>query len=112
MPDIVATFRKVSTKSDQAQVTVFLSFIERTSTEAAEQAPPQRAESAQAAGATNDHEQVAWRTPIDDERWRLRVRGADGSCATSIRAGGDAPDTRDSFVKPGSERPFYTAVHG
>jgi hypothetical protein len=31
--------------------------------------------------------------------------------ATSIRAGGNAPDTRDSFVKPGSERPFYTAVH-
>jgi transposase len=45
------------------------------------------------------------------QSWRLRVRGADGSRATSIRAGGDAPDTRDSFVKPGSERPFYTAVH-
>jgi hypothetical protein len=24
---------------------------------------------------------------------------------------GDAPDTRDLFVKPGSERPFYTTVH-
>ena len=53
---------------------------------------------------------TAWHTPITDESWRLRVRGADGSRATSIRAGGDAPDTRDFFVKPGSERPFYTTV--
>ncbi len=30
--------------------------------------------------------------------------------ATSIRACGNAPDTRDSFVKLGSERPFYTPV--
>ena len=89
----------------------FLLLIERTSTEAAEQTPHPRAGSAQAAGVTNGHGQVAWRTPINDESWRLRVRGADGSRATSIRAGGHAPDTRDSFVKPGSERPFYTAVH-
>ena len=93
------------------RITVLFSFIERTSTEAAEQTPRPSAGSAQAAGATNDQAQVAWRTPITDESWRLRVRGADGSRATSIRAGGDAPDTRDSFVKPGSERPFYTTVH-
>lgn len=75
------------------RATIFLSFIERTSIEAAEQTPRPRAGFAQAAGATNDHAQVAWRTPITDESWRLRVRGADGSRATSIRAGGDAPDT-------------------
>ena len=39
----------------------FFLFIERTSTEAAEQTPRPRAGSAQAAGATNDHAQVAWR---------------------------------------------------
>jgi hypothetical protein len=93
------------------RVSVFFFFIERTFAEAAEQTPRPRAGSAQAAGATSGHGQVAWRTPINDESWRLRVRGADGSRATSIRAGGHAPDTRDSFVKPGSERPFYTAVH-
>ena len=94
------------------RVTVFFAFIERTSTKAVEQTPRPRAGSAQAAGATNDHAQVAWCAPITDESWRLRVRGADGSRATSIRAGGHAPDTRDFFVKPGSERPFYTTVHG
>ena len=93
------------------RVAVVFFFIERTFIEAAEQTPRPRAGSAQAAGATNDHAPVAWRTPIADESWRLRVRGADGSRATSIRAGGDAPDTRDLFVKPGSERPFYTTVH-
>jgi hypothetical protein len=93
------------------RVTVFSFVIERTFPEAAEQTPRPRAGSAQAAGVTNDHAQVAWRTPITDESWRLRVRGADGSRATSIRAGGDAPDTRGLFVKPGSERPFYTTVH-
>jgi hypothetical protein len=41
------------------RVTVFFSFIERTSIEAAEQTPRPRAGSAQAAGATNDHAQVA-----------------------------------------------------
>jgi hypothetical protein len=91
--------------------TVFFFFIERTFTKAAEQTPRPRAGSAQAAGATNDHAQARGATPITDEGWRLRVRGADGSRATSIRAGGDAPDTRDFFVKPGSERPFYTTVH-
>jgi len=60
--------------------------FERTFTEAAEQTPRPRAGSAQAAGAANDHAQVARRTPITDESWRLRVRGADGSRATSIRA--------------------------
>jgi hypothetical protein len=89
------------------RVTVFFLIIERTFTEAAEQTRRPRAGSAQAAGATNDHAQA----PITDESWRLRVRGADGSRATSIRAGGDAPDTRDLFVKPGGERPFYTTVH-
>src|SRR5205823_4356318 len=49
--------------------------------------PRSGAGSAQAAGATNDHAWVAWRTPITNESWRLRVRGADGSRATSIRAG-------------------------
>ena len=93
------------------RVTVFGSFIERTSTEAAEQTPRPRAGSAQAAGATNDQRRSHGAGPITDESWRLRVRGADGSRATSIRAGGDAPDTRDLFVKPGSERPFYTTVH-
>lgn len=67
-------------------IIVVFSFIERTFTEAAEQTPYPRAGSAQAAGATNDHAQVARRTPITDESWRLRVRGADGSRATSIRA--------------------------
>jgi len=67
-------------------IIVVFSFIERTFTEAAEQTPRPRAGSAQAAGATNDHAQVARRTPITDEGWRLRVRGADGSRATSIRA--------------------------
>src|SRR6266566_3292982 len=88
----------------------FRVFIEHTSTEAAED-PSLRAGPAQAAGAMNRHAQIRWRTPVDDESWRLRVRGADGSRATSIRAGGEAPDTRDFFVKPGSERPFYTTVH-
>ena len=45
------------------RVNVFFSFIERTSTEAAEQTPRPRAGSAQAAGATNVHAQVASRTP-------------------------------------------------
>ena len=40
------------------RVTVFFFLIERTSTEAAEQAPRPRAGSAQAAGATNDHAQA------------------------------------------------------
>jgi hypothetical protein len=34
-------------------------------------------------------------TPIVNESWPLRVRGSDSSDATSIRAGGHAPDTRD-----------------
>ena len=93
------------------RVTVFFFFIERTFTEAAEQTPRPRAGSAQVAGVTNDHARSGGHTPMTDESWRLRVRGADGSRATSIRAGGDAPDTRDFFVKPGSERPFYTTVH-
>jgi hypothetical protein len=100
----------VSSPSVYFESPSFSPFIERTSTEAAEQSPP-KSGSAQEAGATNDQKQVAWRTPIDDQSWRLRVRGADGSRATSIRAGGEAPDTRDLFVKPGSERPFYTTVH-
>ena len=78
------------------RVTVLGSFIERTSTEAAEQTPRPRAGSAQAAGATNDHAWVAWRTPITDESWRLRVRGADGSRATSIRAGA-MPRTPETY---------------
>ena len=93
------------------RVTVFFFFIERTFTEAAEQTPRPRAGSAQAAGATNDHAQARGARPITDKSWRLRVRGAGGSRATSIRAGGNAPDTRDLFVKPESERPFYTTVH-
>jgi len=93
------------------RVTVFAFFIERTVIEAAEQTPRPREGSAQAAGATNDHARSRWRTPIINESWRLRVRGADGSRATSIRAGDKVPDTRDFFVKPGSERPFYTSVH-
>jgi hypothetical protein len=91
------------------RVNVLVSFIERTSIEVAEQAPQ---EGACAGG--RSHERFMHRArgaPITDESWRLRVRGADGSRATSIRAGGDAPDTRDIFVKPGSERPFYTTVH-
>jgi len=78
------------------RITVLFSFIERTSTEAAEQTPRPRAGSAQAAGATNDHAWVAWRTPITDESWRLRVRGADGSRATSIRAGA-MPRTPETY---------------
>ena len=93
------------------RVTVFFFFIERTFTEAAEQTP--RPKSGVRAGGRS-HEPIthdAQDGPITDESWRLRVRGADGSRATSIRAGGDAPDTRDFFVKPGRERPFYTPVH-
>jgi hypothetical protein len=45
------------------RVAVFFSFIERTSTEAAEQTPRPRAGSAQAAGATNYHAQVAASIP-------------------------------------------------
>ena len=88
-----------------------ISFIERTFTEAAEQTPRPRAGSAQAAGATNDHAQVGSRTPITDESWRLRVRGADGLPRHFYPCRGDAADTRDLFMKPGSERPFYTTVH-
>jgi hypothetical protein len=93
------------------RVTVFFFFIERTFTEAAEQTP--RPKSGVRAGGRSQERShiVAQDGPITDESWRLRVRGADGSRATSIRAGGDAPDTRDFFVKPGSERPFYTPVH-
>jgi len=40
------------------RITVLFSFIERTSTEAAEQTPRPRAGSAQAAGATNEHAPV------------------------------------------------------
>jgi hypothetical protein len=69
------------------RVAVCFGFIERTSTEVAERTPRPRAGSAQAAGATNDHAPFAGRTPINDKSWRLRVRGADGSRATSIRAG-------------------------
>jgi hypothetical protein len=92
------------------RVTVFFFFIERTFTEAAEETPAPRA------GPRRRPEprtitRVAQDGPLTDESWRLRVRGADGSRATCIRAGGDAPDTRDFFVKPGRERPFYTPVH-
>ena len=65
----------------------FFFFIECTFREAAEQTPRPRVGSAQAAGASHDHAHVAWRTPITDESWRLRVHGANGSRATSIRAG-------------------------
>ena len=97
---------------DVRRVTVFFSFIERTSTEAAEQTPRPRAGSAQAAGATNGSGQVAV-THTDRTRRELAAScsRSNRSDATSIRAGGDAPDTRDLFVKPGSERPFYTTVH-
>ena len=94
------------------RVTVFFFVIERTFPEAAEQTPPaqERGPRRRPESRTITHA-LCGRTPITDESWRLRVRGADGSRATSIRAGGDAPDTRDLFVKPGSERPFYTTVH-
>jgi hypothetical protein len=95
---------------DVVRTAVFFSFIDRTFTEAAEQTPRPRAGSAQAAGATNDHAEVASHTPIADKSWRLRVCGADGP-RHFYPCRGDAPDTRDVFVKPGSERPFYTTVH-
>ena len=90
---------------------VFFSFIERTSTEAAEQTPRPRAGPRRRAEPRTISAGRRDAGPITDESWRLRVRGAHSSRATSIRAGGDAPDTRDLFVKPGSERPFYTTVH-
>jgi len=92
------------------RVSVLFAFIGRTSIEVAEQAPP-RAGPAQATGATNDLRtgRVAHRSPT--RAGGFVFAEPDGSRATSIRAGGDAPDTRDIFVKPGSERPFYTTVH-
>jgi len=92
------------------RIAAFFSFIERTSTAAAEQTPVQ--------------ERGPRRRPEPRTFTRRSRAHADGrqelaaSCspskssdATSIRAGGEAPDTRDLFVKPGSERPFYTTVH-
>src|SRR3954454_13059983 len=82
-----------------------------TSIEAAEQGPPRAGP--RAGGRSTDDE-----TPCAPGARRSTTQAGGfvfaepmASRATSIRAGGDAPDTRDSFVKPGSERPFYTAVH-
>jgi hypothetical protein len=75
------------------RVAVFFFFIERTSTEATEQTPApaqERGPRRRPEPRTITHGSRG-RTPITDESWRLRVRGADGSRATSIRAGGDAP---------------------
>jgi len=92
------------------RVAVVFFFIVHTFLEAAEQTPrPRAGPRRRPEPRTITHRRVARADP--DDRWRLRVRGADGSRAPSIRAGGDAPDTRDLFVKPGSERPFYTTVH-
>src|SRR5437764_11204969 len=89
----------------------FLLRIEHTSTEAAEQPPAQERGPRRRPGPRTIPRRSRCPRRSPDQSWRLRVRGADGSRATSIRAGGDAPDTRDLFVKPGSERPFYTTVH-
>jgi hypothetical protein len=92
------------------RVSVLFSFIERTSIEAAEQAPHKSG--ARAGGRSDGRSRtgrVAHRSPT--RAGGFVFAEPDGSRATSIRAGGDAPDTRDIFVKPGSERPFYTTVH-
>src|SRR5262252_2627925 len=89
-----------------------ISFIERTFTEAAEQTPRPKAGPRRRPKPRMITRGARYGRLIADESWRLRVRGANRLPRNFYPCRGGAADTRDFCVKPGSERPFYTTVHG
>src|SRR5262249_55357051 len=89
-----------------------IAFIERTFTEAAEQTPRPRAGPRRRPEPRRSRAGRVGGRMIADESWRLRVRGANWLPRHFYPCRGGAADTRDLCVKPGSERPFYTTVHG
>jgi hypothetical protein len=93
------------------RVTVFFFFIERTFTEAAEQTPRPKS-GVRAGGRSHERSHTSRKTGRSPTRAGGFVFAEPMAPAPLLSVPvAMPPGTRDFFVKPGSERPFYTPVH-